>query len=136
MEDYLEAILVLEKKNRVARVKDIAALLDVQMPSVTGALKNLRERGLIHYEKNSYINLTEIGMEKAEKVKQKHSILLKFMNVVLNEDGPDAEQEACSLEHHISIDTALKIQRVVDYLENSMEKGEISRDQWNRMLQG
>ena len=53
LEDYLEAILRLERKNRVARVKDIAVLLNVQMPSVTGALKNRRARERVNSEKNS-----------------------------------------------------------------------------------
>ena len=53
LEDYLEAIIRLEKANRVARVKDIAGALNVQMPSVTGALKTLRDKGYVDYERNS-----------------------------------------------------------------------------------
>jgi DtxR family Mn-dependent transcriptional regulator len=136
MEDYLEAILVLEKKNRVARVKDIAAMLDVQMPSVTGALKNLRDRNLIDYEKNSFINLTDMGLEKAKKIKKKHGILLSFMEIVLNESGEEAEKEACSWEHHLSTNVANKIQRVVDYIEEGFETGRITPDEWNRLIEG
>jgi len=136
MEDYLEAILILEKKNRVARVKDIAAMLKVQMPSVTGALKNLRDRGLIHYEKNSFINLTDLGLEKAEKVKKKHFILLRFMNRVLCADGEDAEEEACSLEHHISLETAFRIERLTQYIEEEIQSGHITSDQWQNLIEG
>ena len=66
IEDYLEAIGHLEKQNRVARVKDIAERLNVQMPSVTGALKVLRGKGLVNYERNSYITLTEDGLKVAD----------------------------------------------------------------------
>ncbi len=53
MEDYLETILLLERANKVARVKEIAERMSVQMPSVTAALKALKTRGLVEYEKNS-----------------------------------------------------------------------------------
>ena len=68
LEDYLEAILNLESQYRVARVKDIAKTLEVQMPSVTGAVKNLKEKGLVNYEKNSFISLTDKGMEIAKSI--------------------------------------------------------------------
>jgi len=136
MEDYLETILILERKNRVARVKDIASMLNVQMPSVTGALKNLRDRGLIHYEKNSFINLTEEGMAKAERVKKKHFILLRFLESVLDERGDEAENEACSLEHHLSLNTALKIERLTEYFEEGFQSGRLDPADWKKIIKG
>jgi DtxR family transcriptional regulator, Mn-dependent transcriptional regulator len=55
MQDYLEAILTIQEKYQVARVKDIAEKLDILKGSVTGALKNLAEKGLINYEPYSFI---------------------------------------------------------------------------------
>ncbi|PIE05043.1 MAG: iron (metal) dependent repressor, partial [Spirochaetales bacterium] len=101
MEDYLEAILILEEKNRVARVKDIAEMLSVQMPSVTGALKSLKSRGLVNYEKNSFINLTPSGMETAQAIFYKHKILVEFFSKALGLEGKHAEEEACLIEHAI-----------------------------------
>src|SRR6056297_2339471 len=101
MEDYLEAILLLEKQNQEARVKDIADHLGVRMPSVTGALKNLRAKGLIDYEKNSFITLTGIGLEKAEEVVEKHQTLFQFLHTILGLEAEDAEEEACRIEHSL-----------------------------------
>ena len=121
LEDYLEAILQLEEKNRVARVKDIAARLSVQMPSVTGALKNLKAKGLIDYEKNSFINLTEQGKDIAETILKKHQILVKFLEDGLLIEHSKAEEEACRIEHSIDLDTARRIKNISSYLSEKFE---------------
>lgn len=122
LEDYLETILQLEKKNRVARVKDIAKELNVQMPSVTGALKNLRSKGMIEYEKNSFINLTEEGMNLAVKVYEKHKLLVSFFKNVLLMDEEKATDFGCKVEHVVDIDTARKLKNLEDYLKEATEK--------------
>ncbi len=116
LEDYLEAILQLEEKNRVARVKDIAEKLSVQMPSVTGALKNLKSKELIEYEKNSFINLTPKGSEIARSIFGKHQILVKFLEEVLLLETEQSQQEACKIEHSIDQDTAKRISNLTNYL--------------------
>ncbi len=121
LEDYLEAILQLEKKNRVARVKDIAEKLSVQMPSVTGALKNLKSRGMIEYEKNSFINLTPKGNEIARRILGKHEILTAFLEQALQLNPELAEEEACKIEHSIGQDTAMKIKNLTAYLNQQFE---------------
>ncbi|MDA3957008.1 metal-dependent transcriptional regulator [Oceanispirochaeta sp.] len=122
LEDYLEAILQLEKINRVARVKDIAEKLSVQMPSVTGALKNLKSKGMIEYEKNSFINLTARGKELAEIVLKKHNILVTFLEETLLLDTGKAEDEACRIEHSIDLDTAKRIKNLSSYLRESFKE--------------
>jgi len=121
LEDYLEAILQLEEKNRVARVKDIAEKLSVQMPSVTGALKNLKSKGMIEYEKNSFINLTETGKELAEIVLKKHQILVQFMEEILLLDTEKAEEEACRIEHSIDQTTARRIKNLSRHLTSTFK---------------
>ena len=79
LENYLEAILFIETRNRVARVKDIADHLKVQMSSVTVALKNLKGKGLVSYEKNSFIVLTEKGKVIAVNTQKKHDIIRFFL---------------------------------------------------------
>ena len=116
LEDYLEAILQLEKKNRVARVKDIADKLSVQMPSVTGALKNLKSKGMIEYEKNSFINLTPKGSKIARSVLNKHEILVDFLEQSLFLPAEQAQEEACKIEHSINQDTATRIKNLTAYL--------------------
>ena len=121
LEDYLEAILQLEEKNRVARVKDIAERLSVQMPSVTGALKNLKSKGLIDYEKNSFINLTEQGKDIAETILKKHHILMDFLEKTLLIEHGRAEEEACRIEHSIDLDTARRVKNISAYLAESFD---------------
>ena len=136
LEDYLEAIFILEKKHRVARVKDIAAHLNVQMPSVTGALRNLRDKGLVVYEKNSYINLTAEGLEKAEKIAGRHILLKSFLQDVLLLDGETADDEACKIEHAISQDTTARLSLLMTYLEDVREKENLSPEDWKRIISG
>ena len=69
MEDYLEAILALERLHKVARAKDIAERLKVKRGTVTGALKSLAEKGMINYTPYSYITLTPKGSEIASEIK-------------------------------------------------------------------
>ncbi|MBN2656604.1 MAG: metal-dependent transcriptional regulator [Spirochaetales bacterium] len=134
LEDYLEAILFLEEKNRVARVKDIADFLSVQMPSVTGALKNLRSKGLVEYERNSFINLSKEGLKIARSIRKKHDILTTFLKSVLFMDEEQAEEEGCKIEHAISQSTALKIQNLTDYILSELESGKLSRSSWQDIV--
>ena len=119
MEDYLETILLLEQKNRVARVKDIAEKLEVQMPSVTGALKSLKSRELVEYEKNSYINLTSKGMKLAKDILHKHTILVKFFSVALGLEGDHAEDQACRVEHAIDDETAERFHNLTSWINKN-----------------
>jgi DtxR family transcriptional regulator, Mn-dependent transcriptional regulator len=119
LEDYLEAILLLERKNRVARVKEIADNLQVQMPSVTGALKNLKKKGLINYEKNSYISLTEKGLSVATAIENKHEIILSFLGKILHLPPEDAKEQACKIEHVITSETAKRLKNCTNFLERN-----------------
>lgn len=118
MEDYLETILLLEQKNRVARVKDIAEKLSVQMPSVTGALKSLKTRELVEYEKNSFINLTPKGLKLARAIHHKHTILVEFFSEALGLDGEYAEEQACMVEHAIDNDTAERFRNLTRWVRS------------------
>lgn len=110
LEDYLEAIFHLQKEFKVARVKDIASRLNVKMPSVTNALKVLKAKDLIDYEKNSFITLTEKGETVAKKITHKHAVCEEFFSEMLNTAGGEACDLACAVEHHLSGKTAAKIE--------------------------
>ena len=138
MEDYLEAIRNLEKANRVARVKDIAKTLKVKMPSVTGALKVLREKGLINYEKNSFISLTKEGLKISKEILNKHQTLTRFLETILlivpNERAQDM---ACKMEHAIDCDTTKRMTRMIDLFENGMiGSGKMSPEVWKDHIEG
>ena len=133
LEDYLETILILEKENKVARVKKIAQHLNVKMPSVTGALKNLKSKGLIKYEKNSFITLTKEGKEIAICVDKKHHILFNFLYTILKLPKESAIDKACQIEHIIDGETANKFKNLNSYLlENHTDL--INSSKWDDLL--
>ncbi len=118
MEDYIEAIAVLSDTNKVVRVKDIAAILKIKMPSVTSALNKLKEMDLIEYEKYGYIELTEAGEITAKRVMSRHMCLKEFISKVLQLPPHIAEQEACKIEHHISAETCKRLHRFLIYFKS------------------
>ncbi len=137
MEDYLESIFNLEKANRVARVKDIASNLRVTMPSVTGAMKILKERNLINYERNSYISLTGKGLKIAKSVLNKHKTLARFLETILFVPSKRAQDMACKMEHAVDFDTISRMTRLIDCFEKGMmESGKISWEEWKLIIEG
>ncbi len=135
LEDYLEAILLLEQKNRVARVKDISAMLNVKMPSVTGAMRNLRELGLIEYEKHSFINLTADGKTIAKCILDRHEIFARFLTECLKLEGEWVETQACKLEHSINHETAVRLSNLTDWIKKTaFEEKKITDDNWLKFL--
>lgn len=135
LEDYLETIYVLERKNRVARVKEIANALQVQMPSVSGAVKSLKDRGLVNYEKNSYISLTQKGMTIAVNVQNKHTVLTDFLsNILLLEHGI-AEEQACLIEHSIDSVTAKRLANFSEYIKGVLKKNGTSAEELHTILE-
>lgn len=120
LEDYLEIILLLEDRNRVARVRDIAGEAGVRMSSVIGALKMLKQKEMIIYEKNAYITLTKRGKKIAESIRHKHDIMRRFLVDVLCCPVDDVERLACSLEHDLDSNTALRIANLADLIEKRL----------------
>lgn len=114
LEDYLQVIFHLEELHRVARAKEIAAQMNVQRALVTGALKALAGRGLIHYSPYSHITLTEEGRCIAREIVRRHNTLREFFTTTLQLDPQQAEANACRMEH--AIDT-VAVDRLVHFLE-------------------
>lgn len=136
LEDYLETIYVLEQKYRVARVKDIAEAMSVQMPSVTGALKNLKSKGLVNYEKNSYISLTPEGLEIAVDMKRRHSVLRCFLTNILQVPLDKSIEMAHKMEHSMDKETADKLCNAIKYFQQEIfDKESFSWDNWTKILE-
>ncbi|AEJ60923.1 iron (metal) dependent repressor, DtxR family [Spirochaeta thermophila DSM 6578] len=114
MEDYLEAIYVLAKTKRVARVRDIAEALGVSRSTVSNTLHTLSDKGFIEYAPYDIISLTEEGEEAAKDVFRRHTILKRFFRLVLGAEEQMAEENACRIEHAISEEL---LERLVQYLE-------------------
>ena len=124
LEDYLETILDLEKKNKVARVKDIADKLGVLRGSVTGALKNLAEKELINYEPYSYITLTSRGMTIAREVHRRHTVIRNFLENVLLIKPERAEANACRMEHAMDKVAIDRLVQFIDYIHACPRAGD------------
>ena len=103
-EDYLEMILRLTEEKGYARSVDIAIGLSVSKPSVSVAMKQLREGGYIVMDKDNYISLTDAGMEIAQRIYDRHKVLTKLL-VHLGVDPETAQDDACKVEHDISVET-------------------------------
>lgn len=103
-EDYLEVILVLKKRLGMVRSIDIVNELHYKKPSVSIAMKKLRESGYILTDAEGHITLTEKGQEVAEQVYERHQVLTSML-VSLGVDPETASDDACKIEHHLSQQT-------------------------------
>ena len=100
-EDYLEAVLILQKKKGTVRSVDVARHLEVTKPSVCNAVATLRDGGFLTMDEDYSLHLTDVGREVAEQTYEKH----RFFTDRLIEAGVDpdtAERDACRIEHVIS----------------------------------
>ena len=100
-EDYLEAILVIGKRRGVVRSIDIANELGFSKPSVSVAMKNLRNREYITVSEDGYLHLTDEGRKIAESVYERHTLLTDWL-VHLGVDPRVAASDACKMEHDIT----------------------------------
>lgn len=103
-ENYLETILVLQERKGTVRSIDIVNELGFSKPSVSVAMKNLRENGYIEVDKDGHISLLPLGVEVAKKVYERHKIFTEFL-VRIGVDKETAEEDACKIEHIISDET-------------------------------
>ena len=97
---YLESILVLSKGGPVRSI-DIVEFMNYSKPSVSRAVGILKDGGYITVDKNGYIELTDVGMETALKIYQRHQLVTEFL-VMLGVDEETASEDACKIEHHLS----------------------------------
>lgn len=109
-ENYLETILILQKRNGHVRSIDIANELDFTKPSISVAMKNLRQSGLIEIDGNGYISLLEDGRKIAETIYERHTILTNWL-IGMGVPSEIADEDACKIEHVISEESFLAIKR-------------------------
>jgi Mn-dependent DtxR family transcriptional regulator len=117
MEDYLEVISELVEMKGYATTLDISRYMNVSAPSVTKMLKKLDSNGLLEYEKYHGINLTKKGNQVADSVKQKHSILLEFFEI-LGIGKDTANQDAEGVEHHLNPKTIRQLRKFITFLKS------------------
>ena len=121
-ENYLETILMLSKSNPSVRSIDIAHELGYSKPSVSIAMKKLRESGLIVVDENGHIRLTEEGLSIAEEMYERHTLLTRYFTAIgVPEDI--AAEDACKIEHALSEVTFEKLK------EHAAVMGRASRNE-------
>jgi len=113
-EDYLERILIIQERKEKVRSIDIARDLGFSKPSVSVAMKKLKEAGLIAIDKDGYISLTKEGHVIADKIYDRHKVLKQLLiNIGV---GPEqAEKDACKIEHVISEESFEAIKKSIKW---------------------
>ncbi len=117
-EDYLETILMLENRMGYVRAIDIATEMGYSKPTISIAMRRLRENGYIDVDERRDIHLTAAGREVAERMYERHVLLTEILRS-LGVDGETAMREACKIEHDISADT---FSRIKSYYEEHMRR--------------
>ena len=120
LEDYLETILMLQKSKGQVRSIDIANEMNFTKPSVSVAMKNLREKEYITMDSTGYITLTEAGRQRAENVLERHTILSDWL-ISIGVNKETALADACKVEHDLSEESFEAIERAL-LSENSPSK--------------
>ncbi len=101
LEDYLETILILSRRLPTVRSIDVASELNFSKPSVSVAVKNLKNRGYILVSEDGYLHLTDEGQKIAENVYERHTLLADWL-IYLGVDPQIAANDACKMEHDIT----------------------------------
>ncbi|MCI8526220.1 MAG: metal-dependent transcriptional regulator [Oscillospiraceae bacterium] len=107
-EDYLEAILMLRERLGMVRSIDVVNELGYSKPSISVAMKKLRENGFVEMDTGGYITLTPAGEEIAERIYSRHRLLTEFF-IRLGVPADVAAADACKVEHDLSEETFEKI---------------------------
>lgn len=123
LEEYLSVIYAITKVDPVARVKDIAARLDVSLPSVTNAMKRLKDLGLVKYEKYGLIMLSDKGMERSVSLEKTQKVLKTFFEDLVGVPEDISTRLSCNIEHFFNTETEKRTERFIEILLQVKEKG-------------
>ena len=116
-EDYLEAVLVLQKKKVMVRSVDLARHMGFSKPSLSHAVGVLKNGGFLTVDEDGYFHLTEDGREVAEKIYERHQFFTEQL-VAVGVDRETAERDACRIEHAISEEAFQKLKASVEKQSN------------------
>ena len=112
-EDYLETILVLQKKLGMVRSVDVARHMEVTKPSVSHAVATLRDGGFLTMDGDNFLHLTDVGCEVAEQIYEKHRFFTERL-IAAGVDPETAERDACRIEHVISEESFQRLKASVE----------------------
>ena len=112
-EDYLEAVLVLQKQKGMVRSVDVARHMDVSKPRVCHAVATLKNGGFLTMDDGFFLHLTNIGREVAEQIYEKHRFFTERL-IAAGVDPETAEADACRIEHVISEESFRRLKAVAE----------------------
>lgn len=118
-ENYLETIFILSQEGNPVRSIDIVKQLDYSKPSVSLAMKNLREKKLIEIDQDGYITLTKEGLAIAKSMFERH-ILISDWLIFLGVDRKTAVNDACKMEHAMSQKSFSAIKKHIENWKNEI----------------
>ena len=121
-EDYLEQILMLKDQKGSVRSIDIAVAMGFSKPSVSIAMKNLRNAGLVTMDESGYLHLTAAGRKIAETMYERHTLLSDWL-IYLGVDPQKAVEDACRMEHILSAESFHAIKQHVLANQEQTENG-------------
>ena len=116
-EDYLETILVLQKKLSIVRSVDVARHMEVTKPSVCPAVAPLRDGGFLMMDEDHVLHLTDVGREVAEKIYERHCFFTEQL-ITAGVDPKTAEADACRIEHIISDESFDRLKEAAEQEQN------------------
>ena len=111
-ENYLETILILEKRNGIARSVDVANELNFSKPSVSRAVSILKAAGLVEIGAINQLVLTEEGRKIAENIYERHCVIKNYL-IQIGVSEKTASEDACRMEHVISEEAFEKIKALL-----------------------
>ncbi len=116
MEDYLEAIMVLQRDKGNVRSVDIANFFGYSRPTVSQTLKAFRTKGYVEVSKDGFVRLTEEGRRIASSTYERHIVLTGVLKAIgVSEEN--AKEDACKIEHDLSAETFAAIKKVYEQME-------------------
>mgnify|MGYP001080455637 CR=1 FL=1 len=116
-EDYLEAVLMLQKKNGMVRSIDLARHMEVSKPSISRAVAILQEGGFLTVDSDYFLHLTEAGREVAEKIYERHRFFTEQL-ITAGVDPKTAEADTCRIEHIISDESFDRLKEAAEQEQN------------------
>ena len=119
-ENYLETLLVLHTRKGAVRSIDIANEMNFSKPSVSVAMKNLRQGGYIKVDDDGSIILLDKGQEIAEKIYERHTLISEWLTA-MGVDPEVAAEDACRIEHVISAETFDALKRHVSSMSQALK---------------
>jgi len=135
LEDYLRAIYRIERKQKVARPKDISEAQNVASSTVTAALQSLAERGMVNYEPYELITLTDKGRKRAEQLAIRHRIVKNFLKDILGLDARRAKATTCDMEHAVNRQALERFVCFLAFIQRHSTTGVDWLDAFRRFIQ-